>query len=147
MTGAVLMRQAEQMETSLAKCNQEVRMHCEAERGPAMAEAAVGRASDARRLLVLLFTDIFGSTERVVEFGDEYWDELLKRYRSQIRRELRQYGGHEVDAPGDGFFATFDAPPPAVSCAQAVVAAVRNLGLTCRVGLHYGAWSVGRREG
>ena len=43
-----------------------------------------------------------------------------------------------MDTAGDGFFATFDGPARAVRCAQAIVDAVRPLGLEVRAGLHTG---------
>ena len=51
---------------------------------------------------------------------------------------LGRYRGTEVDTAGDGFFATFDGPARAVRCAQAIVDAVRPLGLEIRAGLHTG---------
>ena len=39
---------------------------------------------------------------------------------------------------GDGFFATFDGPARAVHCAQAIVEAVRPLGIEIRAGVHTG---------
>ena len=51
---------------------------------------------------------------------------------------LGRYRGHEVDTAGDGFFATFDDPARAVRCAQAIVDAVRPLGIEIRAGVHTG---------
>src|SRR6266550_7705915 len=70
----------------------------------------VDRFLPGRALLTLLFTDIVGSTERIVEVGDERRRALLGRYRGAVRQELSRYGGHEVDTAGDAFFATFDRP-------------------------------------
>jgi class 3 adenylate cyclase len=39
---------------------------------------------------------------------------------------------------GDGFLATFDGPGRAVRCAQAIAAAVPELGIEIRAGLHTG---------
>jgi len=49
-----------------------------------------------------------------------------------------RYDGREVDTAGDGFFATFDGPARGIRCAQAIVDAVRPLGLEVRAGLHTG---------
>jgi class 3 adenylate cyclase len=43
-----------------------------------------------------------------------------------------------VDTAGDGFFATFDGPARAIRCAQAMVGAVRELGIEIRAGVHSG---------
>src|SRR3989337_1914945 len=51
---------------------------------------------------------------------------------------LGRYRGREVDTAGDGFFATFDGPARGIRCAQAIIQAVRPLGLEVRAGLHTG---------
>ncbi|MGI8554289.1 MAG: adenylate/guanylate cyclase domain-containing protein [Dehalococcoidia bacterium] len=91
-----------------------------------------------RVLATLLFTDIVGSTERVVALGDHRWRELKEQHYTLVRRELARYRGQEVDTAGDGFFATFDGPARAVRCAVAVRDAVRSLGLEIRAGVHTG---------
>lgn len=89
-------------------------------------------------LATLLFTDIVASTERAAELGDRAWRELLERHHALVRRELNRFRGEERDTAGDGFFATFDGPARAIRCAQAVVAAVPELGLDVRAGVHTG---------
>jgi len=51
---------------------------------------------------------------------------------------LARYRGVEVDTAGDGFFATFDGPARGVKCAQAILEAVRTLGIEVRAGVHTG---------
>jgi class 3 adenylate cyclase len=89
-------------------------------------------------LMTLLYTDIVGSTSRASELGDRAWRDLLARHHAAVRRELARFRGEERDTAGDGFFATFDGPARAVRCAQAVVDAVRPLGLELRAGIHIG---------
>ena len=104
-------------------------------------EFLTGRREAARadRLLAtVLFTDLVGSTERAVELGDRRWRDLLDQHHGAVRRELGRFDGHEQDTAGDGFFATFDGPARAIRCAQAIVTAVRPLGLEVRAGLHTG---------
>lgn len=98
----------------------------------------VDRALPSRAVLVLLFTDIVGSTEKIVEMGDELWRQLLGRYRASMRGELSRFGGHEVNTAGDSFFATFGSPSAALECARAMRETARALGLETRTGLHYG---------
>ena len=43
-----------------------------------------------------------------------------------------------MDTAGDGFFATFDGPARAVTCACAIRDTVREIGLEIRAGLHTG---------
>jgi class 3 adenylate cyclase len=96
-----------------------------------------------QRQLTLFFMDIVGSTELLVGMGDERWHGVLRDYRATTRRQLKRFGGHEVDTAGDGFFATFDSPERAVSCAHAIAAAMNPLGLRVRIGLHLGQCSTG----
>jgi class 3 adenylate cyclase len=98
----------------------------------------VDRFLPSRAVLTLLFTDIVGSTERIVELGDQGWRTMLARYRGAVRQELARYSGHEVDTAGDSFFVTFERPTSGVECAWAMHAAVRGLGLRLRSGVHMG---------
>src|SRR6059058_286194 len=86
----------------------------------------------------MLFTDIVGSTELAASLGDRAWRDLVAGHHAAVRRELRRFGGREVDTAGDGFFATFDQPAQAVRAADAIVAAVAKLGVSIRAGLHAG---------
>jgi class 3 adenylate cyclase len=89
-------------------------------------------------LATVLFTDIVDSTARQAEIGDRSWADLLRDHHAVVRGCLARYRGRELDTAGDGFFAAFDGPARAIRCAQAIVAAVRPLGLQVRAGLHTG---------
>jgi pimeloyl-ACP methyl ester carboxylesterase len=91
-----------------------------------------------RALATILFTDIVGSTAKAAALGDRRWRELLEEHHALIRRQLVRFRGRELDTAGDGFFASFDGPARAVRCACTIVAAVRDLGLEIRAGLHTG---------
>jgi pimeloyl-ACP methyl ester carboxylesterase len=91
-----------------------------------------------RVLGTVLFTDVVGSTERAAAVGDRAWRELVERHHATVRALLARYRGVEMDTAGDGFFATFDGPARAVRCAEAIVGAVRSLGLEVRAGVHTG---------
>ena len=106
----------------------------------------VDRFLPSRSVLTLLFTDIVGSTERIVELGDERWRSLLGRYRSTIRAELARRGGHEVNTAGDAFFVTFQRPTAGVECAWAIRSAVHDIGLDIRSGVHLGECEVRGEE-
>jgi class 3 adenylate cyclase len=95
-------------------------------------------AMSDRALVTVLFTDLVGSTDRAVELGDRRWRDLLEQHHATVRRELARFDGTEIDTAGDGFFARFDGPARGIRCAQAVVEAVRPLGLDVRAGLHTG---------
>ncbi|MBE1550158.1 class 3 adenylate cyclase/pimeloyl-ACP methyl ester carboxylesterase [Mycobacterium sp. OAS707] len=95
--------------------------------------------SDAERVLTtIVFTDIVGSTERAAALGDDRWHALLDNHDNVVRHELKRFGGREVNTVGDGFVAIFTSPSVAIDCAEAIVDAVRLLGIEVRVGIHAG---------
>jgi adenylate cyclase len=96
------------------------------------------RRSPGRFVTTILFTDIVGSTDLAVRLGDREWQRLLASHHAAVRRELRRFCGREVDTAGDGFFATFDRPTEALRAAGAIGAAVAELGLSTRMGMHAG---------
>lgn len=98
----------------------------------------VDRLLPPRAMQALLFTDIVGSTEMIVQVGDQRWRAVLARYLAVVRAELGRHGGQEVNTAGDAFFATFHRPLDALRAAWAIRAAVRKLGLETRTGLHLG---------
>jgi class 3 adenylate cyclase len=116
------------------------------DRGPAIvdeigrfvAEVREEEAALDRVLATVLFTDIVDSTSRAAAMGDAAWRSLVERHHAAVRSLLARYRGVEVDTAGDGFFATFDGPARALTCARAIVAAVRPLGLEVRAGVHTG---------
>ena len=95
-------------------------------------------ASFDRVLATVLFTDIVSSTSKAAELGDSAWKRLLEHHHAVVRSLLGRYRGTEISTAGDGFFATFDGPARAVKCAQAIVEAIRGLGIEVRTGVHTG---------
>jgi class 3 adenylate cyclase len=91
-----------------------------------------------RTLATVLFTDIVDSTSTASDVGDRAWRELLESHHARVRAMLGRYRGTEIDTAGDGFFATFDGPVRAIRCGQAIVEAVRPLGIEVRAGIHTG---------
>jgi class 3 adenylate cyclase len=105
-------------------------------------ERLLGRANAeterSRVLLTLLFTDLVGSTERLVRLGDRDWYELLALHHRTVREYLDRFAGREVDTAGDGFLATFDTASQAVSCGSELTRSLAELDLDARVGVHTG---------
>ncbi|WP_319455158.1 MULTISPECIES: adenylate/guanylate cyclase domain-containing protein [unclassified Mycobacterium] len=91
-----------------------------------------------RVLTTIVFTDIVGSTSRAATMGDDRWRDLLDSHDKTVRHQLERFRGHEVNTAGDGFVATFSSPSGAIDCAESIVAAVRELGIEVRVGIHAG---------
>ena len=86
----------------------------------------------------VVFVDTVGSTRIATTLGDKRWQELLRRELLILRRVLKERGGQEVDTAGDGLFALFREPAPAVRFAASACEAVRELGLEIRAGVHFG---------
>ncbi|MGH7589499.1 MAG: adenylate/guanylate cyclase domain-containing protein [Gemmatimonadota bacterium] len=91
-----------------------------------------------RSLASILFTDIVGSTKHATELGDRKWRQLLEEHHARVRRELRRFGGRELNISGDGFLAVFEGPARAIACADALRQAIRDLNLETRCGIHTG---------
>lgn len=87
----------------------------------------------SRVLVTLLFTDLVGSTERLVQLGDRDWYELLALHHRKVREHLDRF-----DTSGDGFLATFDTASQAVSCGSELTCSLAELNLEARVGVHTG---------
>ncbi len=99
----------------------------------------LGQASGPERVLAtLLFTDIVGSSELAASLGDTAWRELLRRHHAIVRQELIRAHGRELDTAGDGFFAAFDGPARAIRAATAIRAALANVDIQIRAGIHTG---------
>ena len=66
-----------------------------------------------------------------------------------MRSELKRGGGREQDFLGDGFLAIFSEPAQAVRTAASIVAALHELGIEVRCGVHTGECEVieGRLRG
>ncbi len=91
-----------------------------------------------RTLAAVLFTDMVESTAIAEELGDRRWKALVDAHHRIVRRELKRFGGTELDTAGDGFFASFKEPAPAITCACSIAEAVRDLGVEIRAGVHFG---------
>lgn len=91
-----------------------------------------------RTLATVMFTDIVNSTKRAAELGDHSWLDILEQHDRVSRHIVRQYQGRVIKSTGDGLLATFDGPTRAVTCADELVQAVRDIGLDIRIGLHTG---------
>src|SRR5918999_1922509 len=57
--------------------------------------------------VTILFSDIEGSTILNDRLGDVRWLELLRVHHELVREQVREHGGFEVKAQGDGFMIAF----------------------------------------
>lgn len=118
-------------------------LHWVGDTGPMLDEieefiTGVRGSAGERVLTTMVFTDIVGSTHRAAELGDRRWHDLLDNHDRIVRNELGRFRGREVNTAGDGFVATFTSPSLALDCAEAIVDAVRPLGIEVRAGVHAG---------
>ena len=86
-------------------------------------------------LATVLFTRISNVDQRL-KFGN--WEELLRRLRAHIAKEIEWFRGREIDMVGDRPLAIFDGPARAVRCAMAITEYASRLGVETRAGLHTG---------
>jgi class 3 adenylate cyclase/pimeloyl-ACP methyl ester carboxylesterase len=100
------------------------------------------RGRSDRVLATILFSDIVGSTQLASDLGDGAWKDLLERHNRVVREQFSAFRGREIVSTGDGFLATFDGPARAVRCGEAMVQAVKQLGLEVRIGIHTGECEV-----
>ena len=93
---------------------------------------------DDKKLSTALFTDIVGSTEKLIQMGDQAWRKALDQHDVVATPLVKQFRGRIVKNTGDGLLAVFDGPVRALQCALALVQALEVIGLPIRAGLHVG---------
>lgn len=119
-----------------------------------LVESLAGRAASrpstpvtpvpGRRWVVVMFTDLVGSTTLAERLGDATWHEVLASHRSLVRQCVGAHDGTEVGTQGDGFLVRFDTPDAAVSCAVALHQRMHDARASgafvpeLRVGIHAG---------
>jgi class 3 adenylate cyclase len=97
-----------------------------------------GTPNTDRGLATILFTDIIESTKRAARTGDRPWRELLDNHDRMASRQVRRFGGRQVNTTGDGVIATFDGPGRAIQSGLAICEGAGQLGIELRVGIHTG---------
>lgn len=101
--------------------------------------------------VVILFSDIEGSTLLNEQLGDRAWVRLLGSHDQLVGRLVKKHGGHVVKSQGDGFMIAFAQPEQAVRCAIDIQRALRSQNrrrphaIRVRIGIHLGR-SVRRGE-
>ena len=91
-----------------------------------------------KKLTTALFTDIVGSTGKLIQMGDQAWRKALDQHDAIAGPLVKQFRGRIVKNTGDGLLAVFDGPVRALHCALALVQALDGIGLPIRAGLHVG---------
>jgi len=93
--------------------------------------------------VVVVFSDIEGSTGRNEALGDREWVALLQRHERLVRDLVTEHGGHVVKNQGDGFMLAFADPVRAVRCCAGVQRELathpeRWQDIKVRMGIHMG---------
>ncbi|MEU7143603.1 adenylate/guanylate cyclase domain-containing protein [Nocardia sp. NPDC046473] len=95
--------------------------------------------------VVLMFSDIEGSTALNERLGDQSWVKLLERHDRLIRHRVTKHDGHIVKSQGDGFMIAFAEPEQAVHCGLDIQGALGNGAklsgrehVRVRIGIHMG---------
>ncbi len=93
--------------------------------------------------VVIVFSDIEGSTESNAAMGDRAWVKLLEKHNKLVQARVDRHGGHVVKTQGDGFMIAFADPGNAVRFATDVQSALtenpqRWQSIRVRIGVHMG---------
>ncbi|WBP93564.1 adenylate/guanylate cyclase domain-containing protein [Mycolicibacterium neoaurum] len=92
--------------------------------------------------VVIVFSDIEGSTEANAAMGDRAWVRLLGKHNKLVESRVAKHGGHVVKNQGDGFMIAFADPENAVRCAadiqEALADSSRWESIRVRIGVHMG---------
>ncbi|HLC28411.1 MAG TPA: AAA family ATPase [Dehalococcoidia bacterium] len=70
-----------------------------------------------RRLLVVMFTDMVGSTAATQRLGDAAAQDVLRTHNAAIEVSLKNHAGTKVKHTGDGIMASFASASAAIECA------------------------------
>jgi class 3 adenylate cyclase len=96
------------------------------------------RARVDDQLLAILFTDLVGSTEKLIAVGDRDWRKILGIHSTLLEGVINNNGGHVSNWTGDGVLAIFGSPMRAITAAHQALARLKEVGLPARAGVHYG---------
>jgi adenylate cyclase len=94
--------------------------------------------------VTIAFTDIEESLRLNAFLGDRRWLEVLRAHNDVVERATQDHGGTVVKNQGDGFMLAFPSARRALTCAQAIEAAIvdtfRDPGspVRVRIGVHVG---------
>lgn len=94
--------------------------------------------------VVILFSDIEGSTVLNERIGDRAWVKLISSHDELVSRLVTRHAGHVVKSQGDGYMIAFAKPEPAVRCALDMQRAFRRRNakhhnaVRVRIGIHMG---------
>ena len=77
-------------------------------------------AARSSAIRTMLYTDVESHTAMMQRMGDAAGRDILRQHEQTTRQALRDYGGSEVKAMGDGVLASFGSAQKALECAVAL---------------------------
>lgn len=94
--------------------------------------------------VVIVFSDIEGSTRLNEELGDRDWVRVLERHTKLVDKLVTAHGGHVVKNQGDGFMIAFADAGQAVLCCIGIQQGLdggngRRAPIRVRIGVHMGS--------
>ena len=92
----------------------------------------------ARALVIVVFTDIVGSTELRSRVGDDEADRVVARHDAVVGELVPAHGGQVVKYLGDGALATFSSAVDATEASSAIQARLAGSAPAVRIGIHAG---------
>jgi class 3 adenylate cyclase len=75
----------------------------------------------------ILFTDVEGHGSMMARLGDSRGRAVLREHERITREALREHGGSEIKAMGDGFLASFTSAQKALECSMSLQRAISEL--------------------
>jgi len=91
-----------------------------------------------RVLATVLSAEAAGPVVEAAGQGDPRSRDLLDRFRTRVKREIKLFRGREVKVSEAEFLATFDGPARAIRAASTLVGVAARFGVSLRAGLHTG---------
>ena len=102
--------------------------------------------ASAQGVVVVMFTDLVGSTKMTQELGDVGAQQVVRTHNAIVRNALAAYHGREVKHTGDGIMAVFSNAANAVASTMVIQQELSkhngvqgNLPVKVRIGLNAGA--------
>jgi class 3 adenylate cyclase len=119
----------------------------------ALNDADVEKAERFRRerktsVLVIMFTDIEGSTALREKLGDLRFEKILEEHDSMLLPIIAEHGGVHIKSIGDSIMAVFSEPSSAVQCALRIEERLHgHPWLKVRIGMDMGQVSADEAQG
>ncbi|HSR45176.1 MAG TPA: AAA family ATPase [Acidimicrobiia bacterium] len=92
----------------------------------------------SRSLVIVMFTDIVGSTAMRSRLGDDEADRAVARHDAVVGQLVPTNGGRVIKYLGDGALATFSSAVDAIETAAAILVQLADTGPQIRIGIHAG---------